>query len=160
MVQISLKHGLFTLVDDSDFPEVQLHSWHARKGPRPYVQASVKTADGFKNVLLHRFLLSPPDGMLVDHIDGNPLNNTRANLRLATPAQNAAHRTRPNRGRFIGAYAVPSGKWVAVISPAGKSIYLGTYTTEEAAAAAYNKAARHHFGAYAGQNPVQEMNHG
>lgn len=154
MVEILMKHGLVALVDDADAESVLRHSWHTNKGVRPYVRSTIKTAEGWRNVLLHRFLLQPGDGVLVDHIDGNPLNNTRSNLRLATPAQNAAHRTRASRGQFIGTYRTASGKWAACISPNGKTKYLGSFHDEESAAAAYNVAAAQFFGAFAGCNQI------
>lgn len=154
MVEIHMKRGVVAMIDDCDEELVAQHSWHARQGVRPYVQSSIKTGSGWQNVLLHRFILRPPLALFVDHVDGNPLNNTRSNLRLATPAQNASHRTRPNRGRYIGVYKSASGKWAAAINPSGKTIYLGVFDDEVMAAAAYNDAATQVFGKFAGRNEL------
>lgn len=75
------------LVSEEDVERLALYRWC----PFPrrkvvYVRGTV----GDRAVLLHRFITDCPAGMTVDHIDGNPLNNTRENLRVCTYAENVA----------------------------------------------------------------------
>lgn len=93
-----------------------------------------------------------PDGH-IDHIDGQKDNNALANLRVATPAQNAARRRTirrqaPSRGVF------PHGVgFVARLHHGGKRHYLGYFPTKEAAKAAYEEKAKEIFGAFAYKEP-------
>jgi hypothetical protein len=88
----------------------------------------------------------PPEGLQVDHIDGDGLNNRRSNLRVATKQQNNWNVKRD--GRLKGVY--PSGtRWAARINLNGKEIHLGVHATIEEAAHVYDAAAIHYFGEYA-----------
>ena len=111
-----------------------------------------------KQMLGHKI----PRGMVVDHIDRNPLNNRRDNLRLCTPQQNAANRSVSGKGtsRYKGVHRTRNDKWRSTISITiwprrGKRKYkkatisLGTYGTEEEAARAYDATATEWFGEYA-----------
>ena len=100
---------------------------------------------------------SLPDGMYIDHIDGNPSNNAIANLRLATDQQN--HQNRKNQaGTMTGLKGVkyetsPSArtknKWRSQINVNGKRINLGSHPNAEAAHKAYCDAAKKYFGEFA-----------
>jgi hypothetical protein len=85
----------------------------------------------------------------VDHKDGDPLNNRLANLRAATRMQNMGNtRLRPGASGLRGV-ARCRRRWSATICVAGRSIRLGTYDTPAEAHAAYRRAARRYFGAFA-----------
>jgi len=91
---------------------------------------------------LHRILMGSPEGMDIDHRDGNGLNNCRSNLRVATRAQNSANRGRSavNTSGFKGVFwNADRGKWYARISVAGKATKRGYFETPELAAAAYSE---------------------
>lgn len=118
-----------------------------------------------RQVLGHKI----PRGMVVDHIDRNPLNNRRDNLRLCTPQQNAANRSVSGRGssKYKGVTKVPSGRWKAALSVTVWSrkghrkykkatINLGLFDTEEEAARAYDATAVEWFGEYACINFPEE----
>jgi len=77
----------------------------------------------------------------IDHIDGNSLNNSFANLREATRTQNMQNCRRTNKYGFQGV-SPRNSKWVAVLSVNKKPFYLGVYSTPQAAHAAYIKAKR------------------
>lgn len=83
-----------------------------------------------------------PDNMEIDHIDGNPLNNSFENLRLATEAQNAINRKlrSDNKSGFKGVYQMGK-KWAAQIVADKKRIYLGVFSSPELAHAEYLKHA-------------------
>lgn len=93
-----------------------------------------------------------PKGMFVDHIDGDPLNNRRANLRLVTPSENAANAAaRGGKSKYRGVFQARA-KWAAQIAKAGVRIHLGTFDTEEEAARAYDAAAADIHGSFARLN--------
>jgi len=110
-------------------------------------------------LLMHRAIMQPPKGMVVDHIDGNGLDQRRANLRVGTQRRNS-HNRRPSRwtsSRFKGVYfCKATRKWVATIGYEGKAIYLGSFDDEAEAARAYDRKARELFGAYAYLNFPEE----
>ena len=89
---------------------------------------------------LHREIMNPPAGLLVDHKNGNPLDNRRANLRLATHSQNQCNKPKistKTSSRFIGVhFRKSSARWVATIRNQGKKTWLGSFKTEIDAAKA------------------------
>jgi hypothetical protein len=108
---------------------------------------------------MHRYLIDAPEGLEVDHIDQDSLNNCRSNLRLATKSQNGANTRRfdtegeVKKSRGVGFYR---GRWTASIKVNGKSIYLGRFDSEDAAKRAYDVAAKEHFGEFALLNAHME----
>lgn len=91
-------------------------------------------------VYLHREILGLGSGrdVQVDHINGNPLDNRRANLRAVTPSQNQQNRSRCSGSALSGLRGVrpakTPGKWVAEARLNGRQRYLGTFASVEAAA--------------------------
>lgn len=164
-VEVLISRGATTLISAEDEHWVTMYAWQLDK--RGYVRRSIRITPGRSGkkskVFLHRAVANAQPGQLVDHIDGNPLNNQRGNLRLATPQENSRNVQRSkNRkaGKFKGVYLIKkSGKYGAAIGagekkPNGKSrlLYLGCFPTPEEAARAYDAAARLHFGPYAATN--------
>lgn len=103
---------------------------------------------------LARFIMGNPEGMVVDHINGDRRDNRRCNLRVCTKHQNSFNRKKPISGKtsqFKGVYRQKNNpaKWHAAIKFQGKSRYLGSYATELEAAEAYKSAALFYFGEYA-----------
>lgn len=76
------------------------------------------------------FLGEQPDGLVVDHIDGNKINNKVSNLRYVTRSYNGR-----NRVALKGCTQTKGGMWSATIRIDGKSIYLGTFPTQNEALA-------------------------
>jgi hypothetical protein len=118
----------------------------------------LKSRIGGKGMFIHRFIMDCPRNMVVDHIDMNPLNNRKSNLRIATRRENAQNREKkPNfSSKYIGvAFKKSSQKWRAQIyDNEGKNIWIGQYSNEEDAARAYNKKAIE-FG-YLSHNIIEE----
>jgi hypothetical protein len=100
---------------------------------------------------MHRLLIDCPDGMHVDHIDGNGLNNRRANLRIATSGQNQCNRGKSprNTSGFKGVnWRKKEMRWNAQISVGGKNRSLGFFDKPEEAHAAYAAACAKYHGEF------------
>jgi hypothetical protein len=90
-----------------------------------------------------------PTGVL-DHVDGNPSNNVWSNLRPATRAENNRNQRNRRDGFLKGAVREPkTGRWTAMITLGRKNHYLGTFSTQEEAHAAYTAAAKRLHGEFA-----------
>lgn len=114
---------------------------------------------------MHRFLfglqsfeptVKPGRWPLVDHRNGNGLDNRRSNLRLATQAQNMSNRGRPtnNTSGYKGVSAGRLGGWRAYITSRGKRLDIGTFASKEEAAEAYNAKALELHGEFARLNEI------
>lgn len=138
---IPLTQGRSAVVDDEDAARVRQYRWRFdpyRRGTG-YAVADIGPRSCRKNVRLHRFILDAPDGMFVDHIDGDGLNNQRANLRLVTRSQNMQNRYGAQSNSRTGIRGVrfrpkcPDNPYSAYIKVAGRTHVLGSFPTAEAA---------------------------
>ncbi len=155
--RIYLDEGLWTILDAKDYYRFGYFKWciggdkdkfYAIRGQR------IGPAD-LKIVRLHRLIMDAPKGLLVDHQNGDSLDNRRSNLRLATRSQNQYNkRKRKNTtSRFRGVYFQKDHrKWAAYIVEAGKKIFLGYFDSEIEAARVYDGAARKYRGEFACPN--------
>lgn len=149
--RISLGNGGVALVDRADYEWLSRFSWYVGHG---YAKRSGTTRNHAKR-LMHREIMAAGDGVLVDHINGDKLDNRRANLRLCTPTQNALNKGAfPQTGRrFKGVYPSKNGRrWRAYIQVAGQQRCLGTFDTQDLAARAYDAAAVEMHGDFARLN--------
>lgn len=156
-VTIPLTQGKVAVIDDADAAQVATHHWWAvRHGSRYYAATKVRLPSGQRRVLqMQRFLLLPRVGIEVDHINGDSLDNRRANLRLATRAQNKINAGPPanNRSGFKGvSQRRPYLRWRAEIRYERRLIFLGYFASPEAAARAYDAKARELHGPFARLN--------
>jgi hypothetical protein len=143
--EIPLTRGKVALVDAEDYESLAGYRWHAApKGGTWYAERAGRLSEGGpRTVCMHRVILSAPPGLMVDHIDGDGLNNRRSNLRLATHAQNGQNqrRSRANASGFKGvSWSSRVGRWQAAIRIAGRKVFLGYYGTPEEAHTAYSAA--------------------
>lgn len=148
---VPLTKGKFAVIDTADAALVSQHRWFAMQVDRLWY-AVTTDRNGHVGVLLHRLLL--PDAALIDHANGNGLDNRRCNIRPATQSQNIANRASPgSRSGFRGvAPSNPPGRWIARIKVEGKTHHLGTFDTPEEAARVYDTHAVRIFGAFARTN--------
>lgn len=157
MKTIGLTKGFLAVVDDTDYAGLSAFRWSANIGDsgKVYPVACI----GGKNHYMHRVILGlgkkKDDGRIIDHIDGNTLNNTRANLRICTPSQNAKN-TRKIDGAASRYKGVQKAKdrWAATITSDGVKHYLGTFESEVVAAVIYNQKARELNKEFAWLNPI------
>lgn len=129
--------GHLVTVDADDAHLLDAYAWQLTQGNHVVAHNRGGAYTRQKNVLLHRLIANPPAGMEVDHRDRNPLNNTRANLRVCTRQQNQVNTAkRPGcLSRYKGVYLVRStGRWAAKVTDSGKLRHLGTYDTDTEAA--------------------------
>jgi hypothetical protein len=157
---IPLTHGLYAIVDAEDYEKLSKYKWAAlfsQRGRLIYAARSVQTRENGKRkrrtILMHREIMNPPEGMVVDHINHFGLNNRRCNLRNCTQAQNT-HNCRPRtdgKSRFIGVFP-NRGKWQAAITCRGDTHYLGLFDDQVEAAKARDRKAIELFGEFARLN--------
>ncbi len=155
--KIPLGEGKYALVDQQDFYWVNNFHWCINgRGEQFYAVRNILTKHGkTKLVRLHREIMKPPAGLLVDHHNCDTLDNRRENLRLATPAQNMQNRRKRKNtsSQFIGVSFHKNSKvWVVQIVHNGKHIWLGRFDSEIEAAKAYDEAARKYHGEFARLN--------
>jgi hypothetical protein len=142
--------GQIVLADD-DWPTYYRQGLSVCTKPCGY-KTVVFSAGPNKAKYFCRVLMNCPDGLEVDHIDGNTLNNQRSNLRIVTSQQNKFNTAmREGTNRYKGVNKHGSG-YKAVITIDYKSIHLGTFPIAELAASAYKRAADKFFGDYAVHN--------
>lgn len=157
MIEIPLSQGKVALIDDADYEKVSHHKWSVsfcKTGQKWYARRTIRRDKKQHTIYLHRFILDAPPHLQVDHINGNGLDNRRANLRLVTVTQNRqCGRSRPNKTRLKGVCFYKSRQtYQARIVVNGKKICLGYYKTPLEAALAYDAAAIKPHGEYARLN--------
>ena len=162
-VEVPLTRGKVALIDRADMLIVGAHEWQAGTGNRGrfYARRMVVVGGVRRNEMMHRRIMEPPPGMVVDHINHDGLDNRRANLRVCTVKENAANQatlTISKKSKYRG-IAPRDGKWVARIYKDKRYVHLGRFVDAESAARAYDVAARESFGAFATLNfPGDESN--
>lgn len=154
---VAITRGLTTMVSPEDAPIIS-DKWHAQITPDKRARAKRsrdkvedRTLNGVRTIDLGRAVLGLGKGLMPDHINSDPLDNRRANLRAATAADNARNR-RPNQRKSDlpkGVHRNQSGHFQAQIKVKGEKRYLGTFATSAEAHAAYVEAARRFHGEFA-----------
>jgi hypothetical protein len=161
-MMICTRAGHLFLIDAEDWPRISGFKWYVSSdgGGRMYVYTYVDK----KKIYLHRFLLKAPNSQRVDHRNGDPLDNRKANLRLASPQQNMFNRRKshtfkgkPTTSPFKGVtWDRSRGRHKAQIMKNGINHYLGRFMDERSAAIAYDYAALEMFGEFAQTNFTYE----
>ena len=154
--------GNTTLVDLEDYELVREEKWGITGwGYVGRYASATEKADGWgKVILLSRYLVNcnaKDTNTTVDHINRDIFDNRKCNLRIATRSQNSMNRPRPKKAssKYKGVFfCKQTGRWKAAIMKDKKSIWIGRFDTEEAAALAYNKYANEIFGTFAFLNKV------
>lgn len=149
MKKLKLSKNKFALVDDEDYEFLSIFKWSLNGMGRAFRQEK----STLKQIYLHRQIMKAPDNLTVDHIDGNPLNNQRKNLRLCTQQDNLKNKKlyKNSTTGYKGAYK-NNGKYNSIISVEGKLIYLGRFNTPLEAHMEYIKAAKKYYGVFASRS--------
>ena len=173
MQVIKTKDGYAVMVDDQDYALVSQYTWSVTSRNNlqyAYRKVAIKTDDrenwGWTTRirLMHQDIM--PGHPMIDHVDGNGLNNLRNNLRPTTMSNNLANQGKHKMGwrghectsRYKGVCWVEKfQKWVATIVKAGHQYWLGKFDDETEAARAYDKKAIELYGEYAKTNSQLEL---
>jgi hypothetical protein len=150
---ITLTKGKYAIVDAADFEELNKYKWHALEVADGFYAARHK--DG-KTVLMHREIMQPPPGMVVDHVDGNRANNSRENLRVCTQRQNVCNRGPHSKSGFKGV-TPHRDKWAAKLGYKGETYRAGVFDDPVEAARARDQLAIEVVGEYAWLNRPEEV---
>lgn len=155
MKEIQLTRGFVTLVDDEDYEKIKPFKWGISSKDNGRAIAVQARVNG-KNTYLHRFIMNPEDDLVVDHIDRNPLNNQRSNLRICTRSENQRNRTRrAETSKYKGVHKRKgTNRFEAYIKLNKKRIHIGCFGSEVEAALAYNEFAIKLHGEFAALNNI------
>ena len=147
--RIPLTQGKFALVDPEDFEELSKYKWCVSRSK--HTSYAVRRGKDGKSVLMHRVIMKTPEGMVVDHINQNGLDNRKRNMRNCTRAQNACnHRPPCGATGFRGVrYDEQTGRYSACVQHKGKIVRLGEFDDPVEAALARDRKAYELQGQYA-----------
>jgi len=160
MKEIPLTQGKVAIVDDEDFRKLSVHKWFAVPDASGGCLAarSVGPAGKQKKVYMHNEILCAPEDKETAHWDNDGLHNVRSNLFVGTRGEIVAHRRlfKPARSGFRGvrwdSHVWGPDKWRAEIRVDGRTMHLGCFASDIAAALAYDAAATKYFGRFARLN--------
>lgn len=148
MRKIKLTQGKYALVDDEDFEELSKYKWYSSRVEHLfYPRRSVKTEKGQLTIRMYRQImgLEHGDGKIVDHINGNPLDNRRQNIRICTFSENAWNQ-KNKKNNTSGVKGVSwlkrNKKWIVRIGFNRNRIYLGLFKTLKEASKVYEEKAK------------------
>jgi hypothetical protein len=146
------------IVDNADYDLLIQYPWHMH---HEYAVTTLKVYLPNKRqteISMQNMLFNLANGMELDHVDGNKLNNQRQNLRICTHADNCKNRgmrSDSQSGRK-GVSPIPGNKWRATINIGGKNIHLGCLSSIDEASDAYDRAATSQYGEFARTNAFLE----
>lgn len=155
MKTISVSYTEVAIIDDDDYWWACRVKWFLHHG---YVLT--KRMVRGSAVYLHREVMHCPAGMVVDHINGDKLDNRKANLRITTKKRNCQNRgmSSKNTSGFKGVtLQKPSNKWLAQINIDGRIQHLGSFNNPVSAAARYDEAALKLHGDFAKTNRMMRL---
>lgn len=147
-------HSLIIDDEDSHLLNIKWHLVrHKKSGEKLYVQSALKG----RTVKIHRLILglNNKDKNVVDHRNGNTLDNRKQNLRICTTAQNAWNQSlrSNNVSGYKGvSYVKRKKRYCATIGFNGQNIWLGFHNSKEMAAVAYDNKAKELYGDFAKLN--------
>lgn len=154
--EITLSNGEICLVDDSDFPMLSVRRWFPKKAFHlTYASRCEVVAPGKRvSMSMHSLLMKPPRGFVVDHVNGNGLDNRRENLRIVTLSHNSMNRKLriDSRTGVRGVTKTRSGKFTPHLQVDGNQVLKGAYDTVEEALAVRMAAEEKYFGEYASKH--------
>ena len=162
MKEIQLTQGKVALVDDEDYEYLNQFKWCLRGtglgnfyAIRGFRKSKNNNITG--SISMHRQLMKPEKGYVIDHLDGNTLNNQKSNLRICTQSQNCSNQKISilNTSGYKGVlYNKKNKRYYARITVNRRLFSLGGYICIKEAASAYNNAAQKYHGEFAKLNEI------
>jgi hypothetical protein len=157
MKELILGKGEICLVDDEDYEYLSQYRWNKSQYGYAYRIGDRQKGEQWK-ILMHREIMKAQKSRIVDHKNGNRIDNRKENLRFATPHQNSCNRIgNTAKSGYKGVIRNKTSKresWIARIKINRKMTYIGCYETPEIAARAYNDAAIRFHGEFARLNEI------
>jgi hypothetical protein len=155
--RLYLGQGKWTLLDVKDYYRLRFLKWVVYgNGTNLYaIRLQFTEPNKTSTVYMHREIMNPPAGLVVDHRNCDGLDNRRSNLRFATHAQNTRNRRKKKNGssQFLGVYFnKEKSTWDSQLKHNEKRIWVGRFKTEIEAARAYDEAAKKYHGEFARLN--------
>ncbi len=149
-IKLPISKGMHTLIDLDDYERLVsdgLLKWNAQKCyKRFYVSRSVKE----KKLYLHRYIMGVDGkGMCIDHINGDPLDNRKSNLRVCSHRENSRNKKKKHGFKGVSKY---NSTFAAQIQINNEHVNIGYFSTPSDAARAYDFAAAIFFGEFASFN--------
>lgn len=144
-------------IDVEDIPIVSQYTWRINKSN--HIESRTTINGKYKRIFLHRLLMNVLNEdwtkVQVDHINHDPTDNRKSNLRLCSCAQNQINRG-VRKDNTTGVTGVSFDKtlqrWIATISFEGKNIYLGSFKEKELAIQARIKKEKELYGEFSAYN--------
>jgi hypothetical protein len=147
----------YVLVSSEDFERVSSYKW-CLDSDGYAVGCMKKEGGGWKTFKMHRFIINAAPGELVDHKDGDRLNNTRSNLRICTHTENMRNRKKQpaKSSKYLGVcYQQKTGRWRVQFWVDKKQMSFGSYATEDEAGRVAMEKRKEYHGAFASFVPVK-----
>jgi hypothetical protein len=148
------------MIDESDHERVAAFKWYAVASGKTFYARATGGPIASPLMGMHSFILKVKHGIRVDHKDGNGLNNTRDNLRIASPVENSRNTFKsssPATSKFKGVIRNSGGQYCASITMLGEHQIIGIFEDEEEAARAYDLKAIELFGEFAKTNEMMGL---
>jgi hypothetical protein len=141
--EINLTHGKIALVNNEMYDELNKINWYYNKNSKGdqyqgYANAKMWENGKRKTISMHRYIMRIGKGSIVDHIDGNTLNNQINNLRVTTQARNLQN-TYKNKDRDHLYYDPSINRWISFIQSGGNTYIIGEFKEKEEAEAKWHE---------------------
>lgn len=152
---IPLTQGLFAIVDEEDFDQLNLYKWYASKrsnGGYVAMRDERKRGVYHRHIYMHREIMKTPSDQMTDHRNGDGLNNQKCNLRNCSRKENQRNKRRMSSLNSSGVRGIfwekSCNRWRAQISIDNKNKHLGVFKSKEDAQAVYIEASKSIYGEF------------
>ena len=159
MKKIILTKGFEAIVDADDYEMLSKFKWCSSESRgKNYANRGFQENLKFRKIKMHHQIMGKPQkGMVIDHINGNTLDNRKSNLRICTQSNNTMNKVKRKNCSSIYkgvSFSESEQKYRAYITVQKKTIHLGRHKDEVIAALTYNDAAKKYHGEFALLNKI------